>query len=85
MTLDYRVHRAGKVWLAWLKRPGNPRPLFVEGRTKHEAIAALLTTVGRMAKSAPERLFGRDWTEAANERAAAAEAARRAALPKGEN
>lgn len=76
MNLDYRVKRVGRVWLAFLKRPGNPRPLFVEGRTKHEAIAGLLTTVGRMAKTAPERLFGRDWTEAANERAAAAREAR---------
>lgn len=70
MKLDYRVKRDGRAWLAFLRRPGNSRPLFCAGRTKHEAIAALLTAVGNMARSAPERLFGRDWTEAANARAA---------------
>lgn len=78
MSLDYRVVRSGRTWVAFLRRPANPRPLFVEGRTKHEAIAALLTTVGRMAQSAPERLFGRDWVVAANKRAADAQAAKAA-------
>lgn len=81
MSLDYRVKRVGRTWLAFLRRPGNARPLFVEGRTKHEAIAALLTTVGKMAKAAPERLFGRDWAEAANERFQAQVAARSIPTP----
>ena len=72
MTLDYRVRREGRGWLAFLRRPGNSRPLFVVGATKHEAIAALLTTVGKMAASQPGRLFGRDWSEAANAKAQAA-------------
>jgi len=68
-TLDYRIQRVGKMWRASLKRPGNNRPLFYEADTKHAALAALLTGVGRMSAT-PERLWGRDWTEAANARAA---------------
>ncbi len=68
MKLDYRVKREGRGWLAFLKRPGNARPLFVVGATKHEALAALLTTVANMAATSPARVFGRDWTEAANAR-----------------
>ncbi|WP_297826384.1 hypothetical protein [Mycobacterium sp.] len=71
MSLDYRIQRIGKVWRASLKRPGNDRPLFYESDTKHGALAALLTGVGRMSAT-PERLWGKDWTVAANERAAAA-------------
>lgn len=73
-TLDYKIARVGRVWRASLKRPGNDRPLFYEAPTKHAALAALLTGVGRMSAT-PERLWGRDWTVAANERAAAAKAA----------
>jgi len=70
VKLDYRVKRDGRVWLAFLRRPGNSRPLFVAGRNKHEAIAALLSTVANMAIRSPARLFGPDWTAAANARAA---------------
>lgn len=67
MTLDYRMRREGRLWLAFLKRPGNSRPIFYHGRTRHEAIAALLTGVGKMDAA---RLFGPDWSKAANQRAA---------------
>lgn len=58
MKLDYKVKRIGRIWCAFLRRPGSSRPLFYEGRNKHEAIAALLTGVAKMAQAAPQRLFG---------------------------
>lgn len=70
MTLEYRVARYGRAWRAWLRRPSSSRPLFYEGRTKHDAITALLNGVAKMASDAPGRLWGPDWTKAANDRAA---------------
>lgn len=78
MKLDYRVKRDGRAWLAFLRRPGNSRPLFYGGRTKHEAIAALISGVANMAINAPARLFGPDWSEAANAQAAANRGVRQA-------
>lgn len=56
--LGYRVRRVGREWRASLRRPGNGRPLFYEGPTKHGAIEALLNGVARMAQNQPGRLFG---------------------------
>lgn len=55
--LSFRVRRAGRIWEAYLKRPATSRPLLYEGRTKYEAIGALLNGVAKMAREAPGRLW----------------------------
>lgn len=57
MSLDYRMKRIGRTWVAFLWRPATKQPLFYEGRNKHEAFAKLLNGVARMAKDAPGRLW----------------------------
>ena len=58
--LAYRVARYGRTWRAWLRRPANDRPLFYEGSRKHEAIAALLNGVAKMARDTPGRLWPKE-------------------------
>lgn len=53
----YRVQRVGRAWRAFLRRPASDNPLFYEGRNKHEAIAALLNGVAKMAREQPGRLW----------------------------
>jgi len=57
VSLEYRVGRIGRVWRAFLRRPASDRPLFYEGRTKHEALTALMNGVARMARTQPARLW----------------------------
>lgn len=54
--LGYRLYRDGRVWCAFLKR-AQGRPLFYVGRTKHEALTALMNGVAKMAATAPARLW----------------------------
>ena len=58
MNLRYRVKRYGRAWCAFLSRPGGGRTLLYEGRTRHEAIEAMLNASVRMALTTPERLAG---------------------------
>jgi hypothetical protein len=78
--LDYRIRRIGRRWVAWLSRPGNPRPLRWEGATKREAMVRLLNAAVRMAAKEPGRLLGKDWLAMDVERAAQRLAAERAAV-----
>ena len=57
MNLEYAMHRVGRVWRCHLRRPATSRPLFYEGKTRHEAFAKLLNGVARMARETPGRLW----------------------------
>lgn len=56
--LEYAMHRIGRVWRCHLRRPFSPRPLFYEGKTRHEAFSKLLNGVAKMATETPGRLWG---------------------------
>jgi hypothetical protein len=57
MNLEYCMRRIGRTWQCYLRRPASDRPLFYEGKSRHEAFSKLLNGVARMARETPGRLW----------------------------